>query len=307
MVEQLRKILKFGEDLEPMVREAGLPSGYIPLFLELRQTQSLSRECRPLNLKELDDILIAYWAGRYTAEQLSMLKAALIGDDSTARLFVKRLMDHQGHIRAGMNAKEAGLSMDALIKRGRSVNNSSSFYKKWAAVWIFPIAATILTVLLWPRLSIYDKFNFDQEPPLAFQTDVQRNLLEYTPLSSPVDSFFINGMKAYLACDYKQALNIWAGHPMKGKHERLIRLYSALSYIGLALSRENGNKQNDNNISRAITLLRGLGPDISDTERYFYALALILAERDSEAREQLKHISDPDVQARAEKLLPYVN
>ncbi len=305
MVTQLRKILEFGEDLESMVREAGFPARYMPFFRKLRETQGLSRECRPLNLKELDDILIAYWAGRSTAEQLSLLKAALEGDDSTARLFVKRLMDHEEHIGAGISANEKGLSLDALNKRGGGLNASS--YKKWAAVWIFPVAATILTVLLWPKHSIYDKLNFDREPPLAFQTDVQRNLLESTPLSSPVDSFFINGMKAYLACDYKQALDIWAGHPLRGKHGRLIRLYSALSYIGLAASGESGEKQNEKNIARAISLLRGLGPDISDTERYFYALALILAERDGEAREQLRRISDPDVQARAEKLLPYVN
>ncbi len=307
MIEQLRYILESQEDVGGLMADAGLPAGFDILLADLRRADILSTGSKALNLKELDDILLAYWAGSHAAEQLSLLKTALLKDDATAMVFIKRLRDHAQHIQAGRSGEERELALDVLVKRGKGLHASTPAIRKQVAVWALSVAATFLILFLWPGHSIYDDFNFDQEPPLLFQTDVQRNAREYRVDSTSVDSFFVNGMKAYLACDYEQALASWSRQPANGQYDRLVRLYSALSYLSLSLSEENRKKDNTGSISRAVSLFQGLQADMSDQERYYYALALILADRDAEARQQLNRIASPGMRVKVEALSIYLD
>jgi len=307
MIKHLRDILESQEAVREKMQAAGLPLSYSALLLDLRKTAGLTTGFRSLNLREVDDILLAYWAGRHTTEQLNLLKTALMKDDSTAMVFIKRLRDHERHMRTGLNGEKPGLPLDVLLKRGEVLSAAGPVFKKWVAVWLLPVAATLLIIFLLPKHSIYKDFNFDQDPPLMFQTDAQRNLRDYRSASSSTDSLFVNGMKAYLACDYEQALNLWSRHPAEGKYKRQLRLYSALSYIGLILSEKNKGKDNTKNISRAVELFNSVQGDMSGRERYFYAMALILAGQNAEARQQLSLIREPDMHARVQALSSYLD
>ncbi|GEM_PF-5762792 len=307
-IKQLRAILESRRDVREMLPDTGLPLRYAPLIMELGTTSVPPGRFRPLNLKEVDDILLAYWAGRYTEEQLQRLKTALLKDDSTAIVFIKRLHDHERHIQSGIKGDERIRSLDILLKRGKGLYVSGPVLKKMSAVWLLPVAAILLIMVFLPRHSIYNDFNFDHNPPLMYQTDAQRNIGSYEAAPTTAeDTFFVNGMKAYLACDYEQALNLWSRHPVEDKYKRQLRLYSALSYIGLILSEKNKGKDNTKNISRAVELFQSLEGDMSGYERYFYAMALILAGRNPEARQQLNLIREPDMLARVQALSSYLD
>ncbi len=307
MLKRLRDIIESRQPVEALLHSAGLPLSYGVLFRDLRKISVYSGSVRSLSLKDIDDILLSYWAGHPETEQLSLLKTAILKDDTTARVFIKRLRDHELHMRAGAEEGSAGVTLEALLERDRNSYNPRYRIGQRLVAWVLPLAATVLVLFLWPRHTVYTDFNYDNDPPLSYRTEAQRNFQDSFPDSSAIDYFFVNGMKAYLACDYEQALQNWARHPANGAHIRQVRLYSALSYIGLALSKKNTAKENPEYISRAIHLFKNMEKELTDPERYFYALALILGGREEEARRQLNEITAPDMQAKVKGLFTYLN
>ena len=171
-------------------------------------------------------------------------------------------------------------------------------FKKFA---IPLMAAVLLLALFLPgffKNNIQDYYNFDDEVPFEQDFSVSRSNENPFIINEPeVKSFllyFMQGMSAYLANDYQEALNEWnkanpvpeklADDPEFKKYYSDFIFYNAVCRIALVLSKSysGDDKSKQQLLQKSEKLFLQLNQS-DDKIKYFYALNLALLNKKTEA------------------------
>ncbi|RMH61215.1 MAG: hypothetical protein D6677_12250 [Calditrichaeota bacterium] len=260
---------------------------YIQLLAELVEIDT-KESTEAGSLVHIDRMLTAYWEGTLPAEDLQKFKGWLMHDDRLAGLFVRRMKDHSRMLRTEKTQKN---------KKTKHIHIRRDAWR-----WLLPLAAVLTGFLFWPSDSLRDRLNFQDTPPLAFNSTIMRGNNE---LSTSEEKIFIQGIKAYLACDYDNALIQWSRLDPKTALRKNVWFYKALSHVALASDKRLPEKIQRVHARQAVHLFqKNLHPD-NETEIYFYVLALLLNGEPDAAREWVSRIHSVEIKKRLDILSNY--
>ena len=272
-----------------------------------------------LTFEKAEEYLETYLAGNLTKAEAIELSEAIISSERNFKLLNHIIEEHAAALEAGyieqseynetISESEILQQLSKLKDKNPTHNNNN--YVKRIAVGLISVAALFFILIMLPvqiNSDLKDLYSFDHNVPLDFNDSTLRGTLPADEITNPEYSQFklqfSIGMSEYLAQEYASALSEWKSieDNMKNlennsffneKDRREFILYDAVCRIALYLS-ENESLDKSNRkelLNKTIELFKKLPVD-SDAEKYYYALALGLAEQNSEALGILGSISN---------------
>ena len=293
------------------------------IFTEIREKSGPAKEAKYdvlLTYVEVEKYLEHYLMGTLSVKDAQFLKMAVLGSE---RAFIKIIHKIEMHINAISDIEknksiESDIEDEEILKivigKGISsvnkANGKISFPRNNAVISaILAVAATLLILFILPielQQNLDELYNFDSETPLDYQSFNLRGTVIAEKNDHPDYKLFRQqfkkGMSNYVAKDYGLALKEWqkidAKLPLLRKshgfteQEQQLKLYSAFSFLGLALSQkiEISKLEKDQSLLKALHLFRDMGSQ-NDTTKYYHALALALIDKIDEAQKVLKDIN----------------
>ncbi len=275
----------------------------------------------PLSLEKIDMYFEKYLSGNLSGEDADILKDAICSSEKIFSLIMKKIKVHEAtltgtaiNIPTDWSRSDEELANKMLYKEENNQKElvlKEHFIRKNTLVInaILTAAAVFLILFLLPiefQQNLDELYTFDSAVPLGYEESGLRGSVaadqNHNPDYKLFRQIFKEGMASYLVKDYGQALREWQritvdpslknkmdGFPEKEKEQ--LKLYKAMSFLGLALSEKDGptKAEKEESLMQAINLFKAM--DIKDdTTKYYYALSLALNNNANQARIILKGI-----------------
>ncbi len=272
---------------------------------------------------EAEEFFEHYLAGTLSAKEAQFLKKVILGSEK-AFIKIKRKIEMQiSAISEAEKNKSTGLSMDAkqssklVIANKKHIVNDSAIISS-----ILAIAAIFLILFILPiqfQQNLDDLYNFDSNTPLDYQTLNLRGAASNTNNGDPDYKLFQQqfkvGMSNYLAQEYSSAISEWQKVEDKlpilrkkpgfvDTDEKQLKLYSALSFLSMALSKKSelSEQEKKQSLLNALDQFKEMTWQ-NDTTKYYFALTLALNNRVDKAKDLLNDINSKSTMHRKKVVL----
>jgi len=270
-----------------------------------------------LTFKKADEYLEMYLAGNLTKGAANELSEAILNSERNFRVLNHLIEQHATALASYTEQSEYGeaVSDNEIVQqlrkfKDKNPKHSNMTYVKKLAFGLISVAALFFIMIMLPvqiNNDLRDLYSFDRNVPLDYNDSTLRGTLPADEISDPEYNQFKHqfemGILEYVAREYAKALSEWKGlednlanfedNPFFTEEDRReFILYNAVCRIALYLSENENLDETERKIliSRAIELFKKLPVD-SDAEKYYYALALGLTEKNFEALAVLRSIS----------------
>ncbi len=272
---------------------------------------------------EAEEFLEHYLAGTLSAKEAQFLKKAILGSEKAFVKIIKKIEMQISAISEAEKNKSTGLSIEAKQSSKLVTANKKHIVNDSAIISsILAIAAIFLILFILPiqfQQNLDDLYNFDSNAPLDYQTLNLRGAASSTTNGDPDYKLFQQqfkvGMSNYLAQEYSSAISEWQKIEEKlpilrkkpgfvETDEKQLKLYSALSFLGMALSKnsELSEQEKKQSLLDALNQFKEMTWQ-NDTTKYYFALTLALNNRVDKAQDLLNDINSKSTMHRKKVVL----
>ncbi|KAA3613084.1 MAG: hypothetical protein D8M58_12305 [Calditrichaeota bacterium] len=293
------------------------------LFTKMKELPKLETETNPdidISYSYIEKCMGLFLSGNLGNEKALVLKQAILESE---KVYIKLLRKIDMHVKtfteqnlsstffSQTDSELAGQMVKKEDIRNYNKPGKNRFVNRNAIVsGILASAAILLILFILPielQQDLDDLYNFDSQSALNYQTKSLRGNALVEDSNDPdyklFRQHFKQGMASYLVQDYELALEEWKiiedklpdlrkRNGFAGKEEQQLKLYSAISYLSLALSENKklAEGEKKESLSKAINIFKEMHLD-NDTTKYYFALSLALNKNMDQSKRLLKDIN----------------